>query len=405
MALQERGVPTLLIIPLIQLFVLFLLFLALLYGQRELAILTILVLSFVGGVWLWTRAGLTGLTCHSRVDKEKAFPGEKLSYVITAENKKILPIWLQIMVPVSGRLHPVPGEKALYKEGSLLWYQRAHFKWELTAQRRGVHQIGPPHILAGDLFAFFTRRKKSEEFHTVLVYPRLVPIRAFSLPRFDFFGIPGAKSPVQDPIFILGTRDYQQGRPAKFIHWKASARRNSLQEKVLEPTQQEKVLLMVDVNRFAKRNAEDAFEKTLESVASLAALLDQQGHAIGLATNGVAEGKGAASVPISRNNQQLPAIMETLARLQMKAQGDILDVLRGGMTLTWGLSCVCFCYEEERTVGIVAEYFKQIRTPIMFFVCRPSPASEENRPTVQRKVYSLAEMDINGGDLVSRKSG
>src|SRR5512136_1652946 len=68
METQERGVPTVFVIPLIQFFVGCILFVALLYGQRDLVILTLLVLALVSGVRLWTRISLSGLRCHSTVD-------------------------------------------------------------------------------------------------------------------------------------------------------------------------------------------------------------------------------------------------------------------------------------------------------------------------------------------------
>ena len=72
-----------------------LLFIALLYGQRDLAVLTLLVLGIAGGARLWTRMSLSGIRCHSTVDKQKVFPGEKLTLRISAENEKFLPIWLR----------------------------------------------------------------------------------------------------------------------------------------------------------------------------------------------------------------------------------------------------------------------------------------------------------------------
>lgn len=398
MALQDRGVPTFLVIPPIQFVVLLLLFMALLYGQRDLALLSILTLCFVSGAWLWTKASLFGLTCHSLVDKAKCFPGAKVIYLIVAENKKILPIWLQLLVPISEQLHPAPGEKILLREGCLFWFQRGHFQWELTAKRRGVHHIGPPRILAGDILAFFFRKMNSPEQHQILVYPRTFPLPTFALPRRDFFGIPGAKSPVQDPIFLLGTRDYQHGRPAKYIHWKASARRNCLQEKVLEPTQQEKVLLIVNVTQFARRQAEEDFEKTLEMTASLASQFSQRGLSLGLVTNGSLEGGGVALVPIARSNQQLPVIMEVLARLQMKSRVRIKDALDSGTALTWGLSCVYLCYQDDHTVDIMQEYFRQCRTPVVFLVCHSRQGARPDRSPSASKVYRLEEM--YGKDMV-----
>ena len=91
-----------------------------------------------------------------------------------AENGKFLPIWLQMRIPVGGLLRPASGERVLSKESSLLWYQRAHYEWDLTAERRGVYEIGPLYLDAGDLFSFFSKRKKTEEVHSIIVYPRLV---------------------------------------------------------------------------------------------------------------------------------------------------------------------------------------------------------------------------------------
>jgi len=368
---QDPTVPSLFMIPLVQFLVGLLLFAALLHGQRDLIVLTLLVLGLFSGVKLWTRISLPGIKCHSSVDREKVFPDEKIILRTTAENNKFLPVWLQVKVPVDGSLDPSSGEGIRTNGSALLWHQRTYFQWELTAQRRGVHQIGPPRLLAGDLFAFSSREKREEQFHQIVVYPRLAPLKPFSLARTDFFGVPGAKSPVQDPIYILGTRDYQHGTPAKHIHWKASARHNRLQEKLFEPTAQEKVLLVVDVDPFAKREAVEPFERTLETVASLAVKLDRQNCAAGLMTNGDIVGGGQPIVPVAGNPQRLSAILELLARLQMKSKGKILDLLCGGLELPSSVSCVYFSYEEDETFGVVAQYLGHRRRPVTFFVCEP----------------------------------
>jgi uncharacterized protein (DUF58 family) len=393
---QDRGVPTIFVVPLMQFFVGLLLFIALLHGQRDLIVLSLLVLGLVFGARLWTRISLSGIKSHSTVNKQTVFPGEKLTLRINAENKKFLPVWVQMEVPVTGPIHPSSGKRTLTKEDSLLWYQRSYFEWELTAERRGIHQIGPPHILAGDLFAFFSREKREEAFHQIIVYPRIVPLKSFPLPRRDFFGVPGAKSPVQDPIYVLGTRDYQYGQPAKYIHWKASARHHRLQEKVFEPTEQEKVLLVVDVGQFASLKAEEEFETTLEIVASLAVRMDKRRYALGLVTNGVVVGEGPAIVPIARNRQQLPAILEVLARLQMESKGDLIDTLRRGLEVHWGMSCLHFSYKEDGTVLAAEQYFKHRKTPVMFFVCQPPLPSREDRSKVFHKIHCLDDICIRG---------
>jgi uncharacterized protein (DUF58 family) len=389
---QDQGVPSIFVIPFVQVILGLLLFVALFYSERYLAVWALLVLGLVAGTKQWARISLSGIKCDSTMDKERAFPDEKLTLRISAENRKLLPVWLQVNVPAGGLLLPSSAERTLTKETRLLWYQRAHFQWELTAQRRGVYQIGPCQLLAGDLFAFFSKAKNTEASHSIIVYPRLIPLKSFSFARRDFFGVPGAKSPVQDPVYILGTRDYQQGQPAKYIHWKASARHHRLQQKIFEPTEQEKILLVVDVDRFEKNRAEEEFERTLEMVASLAVKLGKRGNAVGLLTNGTVVGGGPAAVPIAKSTSQLPALLEILARLRMELKGNAIDALRQGVEDSWGIGCVFFSYEEGETVPALREYFRHRRTPATFFVWQHRLTSGKDRFEVRQGIHRPNEL-------------
>jgi len=393
MEAQENRLASIFIVPLIQFFVGVLLFVALLHSKRDLAILALLVLGLAGSARLWSRMSISGIKYYSMVDKGKVFPGEVLTLHIRVENAKFLPVWIQFKAPVDGSLSPSSKDTTFTNESGLLWYQKVRFRWKLVAQRRGIHRVGPPHIKVADPFGFFPREREEQEDLHVIVYPRLVPMKPVSLPRRDFFGVPGAKSPVQDPIYILGTRDYQQWRPARYIHWKASARQNRLQEKVFEPSEQLKILLVVDVDQFEKNNAAEEFEHTLEAMASLAVQYYQKGYAMGFVTNGVVQG-GPTILPIARNPQQVPSILEVLARLQMKVKGDLADTLHRGLQLTWGVSCVHFSYEEDMTALTTEEYFSHRKIPVVFVVCRPRSLSGDDGHKVRGKVYSLDEIRI-----------
>ena len=395
MEARESRLPTIFIVPLMQFLVGVCLFIALLHGQRDLTVLALLVLGVTIGARLWSTFSLSGITCSSMVDKRRVFPGETLILHVRVENAKFLPIWLRMSVPLERELGPSSGEMGFTSECGLLWYQQAHFKWGLVARRRGVHRVGPPHIKAGDLFGFFPREKRAEDDLHVIVYPRLVPLKPLSLPRRDFFGVPGAKSPVQDPIYILGTRDYQHWRPARHIHWKASARHNRLQEKVFEPSEQEKVLLAVEVSQFERDNASEGFERTLEVVGSLAVQYHQRGYAVGLVTNGVVEG-GPAMLPLGRSSQQLPSILEILARLKMRANGNLADTLYRALELLWGVSCVHFSYEQNEATLATARYFSHRRIPMLFVACSSRAPWEGDGHKLGGKVHCLDEIRIEG---------
>jgi ABC-type iron transport system FetAB ATPase subunit len=154
-------------------------------------------------------------------------------------------------------------------------------------------------------------------------------------------------------------------------------------------------LLVVNVDPFARRRAEEDFERTLEVVASLAVRMEQQGHSVGLVANGSVKGGGPAIVPVARNDQQLPAILELLARLQMKPDRDLKDLLHHKVALTWGISCVYFSHKEDETVFFAKEYFAQRKTPVVFFVCQPHFPSGKEGLELQRKIYPLDEICIH----------
>jgi hypothetical protein len=203
----------------------------------------------------------------------------------------------------------------------------------------------------------------------------------------------GAKIPIQDPIYIIGTRDYQHGRPARHIYWKASARHNRLQEKVFEPSEQKKVLLAIEVNQFEKASASERFERTLEVAGSLAVQSYQKGYALGLVTNGVVEG-GSPWVSMGRSPQQLPAILEILARLKMRAAASLADALRRIPELPWGLSSVHFAYEHHEDTQTTAQYFSHRRIPVILVDCSSRLQWERNGHAPAPKTYCLDEICI-----------
>ena len=393
MELQESRLPSLFILPLIQFFVGIFLFIALLHSRRDLALLTILLLSLMFIAAFWSRISLIGIKCYITVNKAKVFPGESLTLNIRLENAKFLPVWLQVKMPVDSPINLTSYDKSFINQTGLLWYQRACFDHELIALKRGVHQLGPPVVKAADPFGFFPREGGRTENLQVIVYPRIVPLKTNVLPRRDFFGSPGAKSPVQDPIYILGIRDYQPWSPARYIHWKASASHNCLQQKVFEPSEQLKVLLVIDVDKFAENNASQDFEDTLEVAASLAVQFDRMGYATGLVTNAAAEG-GPMTVPIGKNPQQLPAILEVLARLKMKPKRTLAEILNCGLHLIWGATCIHFSYIEDKGLYASELFFRQRKIPVIFVVCHTCDLSEDTIYNVRSKVYPLDEIRI-----------
>jgi uncharacterized protein (DUF58 family) len=263
------------------------------------------------------------------------------------------------------------------EEIGLLWFQQAVFFSEVRPNKRGVYDLGPPTLRGGDLFGFFFRKKLATEQFEIVVYPRIVGIRSILIPKKEFYGIPGARSPVEDPIYVFGTRDYQPGRPARGIHWKASARHHRLQEKLCEPAEQEKVLILLDVDQFESEPAREDFERSLEVIASLVFQMDLRGIAVGFVTNAHIHGGRSKIIPISRRSMQMQTILETLARTKIKKKPDSLTALISrGYNIPWGVSCLYFACQISEQTRSASAFMKHRKIPIRFIMAQRSNASE-----------------------------
>jgi len=361
------------------------LFIALLYRQHALSLLAALLLAIVGAAKLWSLGALSRLSCACRLDRNRVFPGEAVCLDTVVENAKFLPVGLQMRWSAAEALEPAEAESRLVpRRSALLWHQQASFRLRLLARRRGLYVAGPSLLRAGDLFGIFTREKRLDQEAAVVVYPRLVPVRTAGLPRRELFGSPGVKSPVEDPAYVLGTRDYQPSRPSRHMHWKASARLARLQEKVFEPSAQGRVVLALEVAGYraedasetvepgeaarATEQAASAFEGTLEVVASQAVALAGQGFAVGFVSN--AAGRGRTLIPPGRGPGHLPAILEALALLEPPAGGTLEQVMRRSAVLGGGLACMVFCRQPGDDTGRVARLCRESGVPVSCYAWR-----------------------------------
>jgi uncharacterized protein (DUF58 family) len=382
---------------LIQLFVALFLFMALLNGQRDLTVLGIVVLTILVGTKIWSRLSSVKITFEAMLNKQRVFPEETFIFSIRVRNAKFLPVLAQLSLSFEEHFKAAENNvAALNKEGSLLWYQEANFQWRLMALRRGVYRVEAAELRVGDFFGFYPRKQNDTSIPEVIVYPRLIPLKPVFPPKRDLFGTPGSQSPIEDPVYVYGTREYQGRRPARYIHWKASARLPRLQEKICEPAAQQKILVIIDVECFFKHRAYSEFEKILEVAASAAVDFDRAGFSVGLVTNGVIKGGGPSILPVSRESQQIPKILETLARLQITPSKDMMAILRHGLKVAWGTTGFSLSYDAGESWKGVFAFFKHRRMPVVPVVCRSDTPSAESQKTQPGDVLLLDDICIKG---------
>jgi uncharacterized protein (DUF58 family) len=387
----EERAPSFFSIPLVLVFVGLVCFGALLGRQRELTVLSFLVLGLMGAARLWGGFAPRRMTCDLSVQENKLFPGESVVLNVTVKNHKLLPVHFRLQVPSSDILRPAPDQPATEQSGGLLWFQQVRFCWTFTAQKRGVHTVGPPRLAAGDLLGYYPREMKKGGTLRIIVFPRLVPVRPFRFSQEDLFGVAGGTGIIPDPVYIVGTRDYQAWRPARHIHWKASVRHRRLQEKVYEPSRQEKMLFIVHADGFSGKGGETAFERTLEVVASLAVRLEREGHQVGLATNASSAGDGPAFLSPAGSPKQLATLLEILAGMKPVPSGSLFEAVQETAHLPWGTSCLLFSHDNDEEAVEVGKALSRRRVPAALVLCREDASGGHPKTEEGQRTYTLAD--------------
>ena len=369
------------------------LFLALLYDQQALTVFSFSLIVLAAFTKLWSRLSPRGVVCRVQVDRNRVFPGEPVDLVVTVENKKVLPVFVRIGLSVSGFSHSQPTDALLEEEGGLLWHQTITFSPALTAQRRGVYRIGSSSLTTGDLFGIFPRTREIHRPVDVIVYPRIVRIQPFPILKRIVFGKPGTASPVCDPVYFLGTRDYQHHQPARYMDWKASARHNRLQEKIFEPVEQDKVLLVLDVDGFADHGADDVFEQVIEAMAALIVALDARHYAVGFFSNGGCGREGGPLSPVRKMRGQLTELFDRLARIQMRPIEKMAAALHRADPIARNVSCVYFSYDRNAE----NRYFQGRHIPTVHILADADRGREAGEPEGEPgagRIYYLEDVMV-----------
>lgn len=335
-------------VPLAVLFII----IGLLAGRNPalLALGTVLLL-IVAVSTLWKNLSLLGVTYERRFNQTRVFPGEPIEMTVIVGNDKFLPLtWLRFRdeLPISPEENfisqtaaEISGSYTLYNTFSLQGHEQTERSVTLRFPKRGYYHIGPVTYESGDIFTLFTIEREHQHLDTLVVYPQLWPLEQLGLPAKEPFGeVKVNRSLFTDPIKTQGIRDYHPNDRFRDVHWKATARRGSLQTKVYDPSTGMTTAVFLNVATFAKHwmgfNA-DLLERAVSVAASIANYGVQQGWGVGFYANGsVPNSDQPIRVPPGRSPDQLGRVLEAMAAVTEFATSSIdLMLLRESPSLPW----------------------------------------------------------------------
>ena len=293
---------------------------------------------------LWARRSIAAVTLQRRHD-QRIFLGENLAVEVNVHNRSWLPVlWLRLADTVPADL--MPG-LAFRRVISLLPRERLALSYNLYGRRRGYYELGPLVGLGGDLLGTLTHEIRQAEGDSVIVYPKIVPLRELGFPSQSPFGtLPSRERIFEDPSRIQGVRDYQPGDSLRKMDWKTSARLGSLQVRRYEPAISLETAIFLNLARedYAQAERYQATELGIVIAASLAVHLVEKRQAVSLASNGsdpLAQTPGVTPwLPLRKGRAHLMDLLDLLARIEVGAEGQaqpFLDLLsRRSLGLPWG---------------------------------------------------------------------
>jgi len=319
--------------------------------------LGIVLLLIVAVSSFWKNLSLLGVTYERSFDRTRVFPGEPVEMTLTIGNDKFLPLtWLQFrdelpVAPItesvfSHKASEITGRYILRSTFSLHGRERTHRSVILHFPTRGYYDLGPVTYESGDVFTLFTTSQTYKQKDTLVVYPQVWPLDALGLPAKEPFGeVKTRRSLFTDPIKTQGIRDYQPQDRFRDVHWKATARRGSLQTKIYDPSTGMNLALFLNVATLPKHwmgFEPDLLERAVSVTASVANYGAQQGWGVGVYANGsVPNSDQPIRVPPGRSTEQINHILEALAAVTEFATGGIEQMMfRESPHLSWAATMV-----------------------------------------------------------------
>ncbi len=297
-------------------------------GATSLAAFSATAFLLMAGLRLWGRAALSRLDARLEPNGDRLHCGGEFTLRAEIANRKALPVQVRFSLDVPETLRAA-GESGISEECSIMPFGTVSGTWNFKAPRRGVYELGPAKLAAGDILELCMQEKVLPFKRSIVVYPRILPLSEMEVPFRDYFGIHPSKGIIEDPAWYEGTKEYTGDRPARSINWKASARFNVLQEKIFEPTTHRKIFFLLDGEGFRRADDSEGFETALEVAASLLERASETGASFAVATDRRVEGFPAA-IPLRRSPEHLGLALELLARCSLD-HGQALVPLVAGM--------------------------------------------------------------------------
>ncbi|MEZ5169866.1 MAG: DUF58 domain-containing protein [Acidimicrobiia bacterium] len=300
-------------------------------GLPELAVPAVAALVGLALTVLWVRLRTVELDVRRRIAPHHTSVGGEAVVTVTVENR------VSRSTPVVSVTDTIDGGRRIapFLVGPVARRATTEAHYTLPATRRGRVDVGPLRVTLTDPFGLARRAFMDEQVDSLLVHPRVHPLR---LVPDTALGTSGVRRPIPfsgtDGTF-RSVRAYRSGDDPRSIHWKSTARTGTIMVREHERRSTQTVTVYLDTRRAVHDAA--SFERAVEVAASVIAALEERGRPFRLVTlhgvllDGHRPGRSALAgdelVLVSPDDRRSPG--STHREATGWSEGDIAIVILG----------------------------------------------------------------------------
>lgn len=309
------------------------------------------------------------------------FPGDTVGFRFTITNKKPLPItWMTIQEKFSRALTFEVDSMSEYLDEeyfthnitlSILPYQKINRRYRVKCLKRGYYELGELILTSTNILGTENYSLEMDVPVGVSVYPNIRDLSRTLLPANttsgDFFV---NRWVIDDPMMIIGIRDYVPTDSLRSINWKATAKNQKLQVNKYDYTADKKIMVIAYMERpeyLFETSDGEAFEKAIEVAASLALMLEDAGIPVGAATNTLCLGNDVSGVlEPAVGEKHGAALLEMFSRISYYKRfgaGELLSLL--AKNFSWGTEIILVATRVTEALILELRGFGGIRITLI----------------------------------------
>jgi uncharacterized protein (DUF58 family) len=218
---------------------------------------------------------------------------------------------------------PQPGRPPRFTVHRLSPRGPVELHYPLRPVRRGLHRVGPLTTNVADPLGLAELEREIPGTRTLLVLPRISPLRGTPPALGAGEGTPGASLSHQGmgQCDVL-VREYRRGDELRRVHWRSSARHDELMVRLEERPWRGAITVLLDRRDVAHRGrgTSSSLEFAVELVASICVHLIRRGEPVTLVYE---DGTFPTGAEPAAGSPAADAILDVLAAVRPSARADL----------------------------------------------------------------------------------